>query len=311
MDGRGDACGPHHAAVLTSSLLTLGFIRGLPPLHDDPWQLRGPLWTNWQIAPTVLLGVIALAAGYLLAVGPLNRRRAGTAERPVRHDQRVSFLAGCVALLLALGPPLEDWAGLLVSGHMAQHLILMLLVPPLLLYGTPGWLLQSVLRWPLVARAGYILTRPAVAFVLSSLVVILWHLPVLYEASLRSEPVHVVQHQLFLVTALLVWWPLLGPMPEWPRPSPLVQCVLLVALTFPGAIVGSFLSLGEPGYYPYYTTVPRIWGLDLATDQQIAGLAMWVGGSVVYLLLITIVFFRWAAREEASDVLATGRNRSR
>lgn len=284
---------------------------GVPPepplLHGDPWLLRAPLWTNWQIDPTVLLGVFALAAGYILAVGPLNERRPGAAERQVSRRQRIAFLSGCAALLLALGPPLEDWTGLLVSAHMAQHLILMFVVPPLLLYGTPAWLLRPVLRWPLVARTGYILTRPIVAYALSSLVVILWHLPALYEASLRSEPVHIVQHQLFLVTALLVWWPLLGPLPEWPRPSPLVQCVLLVALTFPGAIVGSFLTLGEPGYYPYYTTVPRMWGLDLATDQQIAGLAMWVGGSVIYLLLITIVFFRWAAREEASDGLAAQR----
>lgn len=284
-----------------------GFIRGLPPLHGDPWLLRGPLWTNWQISPTVVLGIFALAAGYVLAVGPLNRRRANTVERPVRRGQRASFLAGCVALLLALGPPLEDWAGLLVSGHMAQHLILLFVVPPLLLYGTPAWLLRPVLRWPLLARTGYILTRSVVAFALSSLVIILWHLPALYEASLRSEPVHVVQHQLFLMTALLVWWPLLGPLPEWPRPSPLVQCLLLFALTFPGGIVGSFLTLGKPGFYPTYTTVPRMWGIDLATDQQIAGLAMWVGGSVIYLLVITIVFFRWAAREEASDVLAARR----
>ena len=289
---------------MTSALPLLGYIRALPSRHGDPWQLRGPLWTDWHIAPTVLLGVVALAAGYILAVGPLNRLRAGAAERPIGRAQRVSFLAGCVALLLALGPPLEDWAGLLVSGHMAQHLILMFVAPPLLLYGAPAWLLRPLLRWPLVARAGYILTRPVVAFALSSLVIIAWHLPALYEASLRSEPVHIVQHQLFLVTALLVWWPLVGPLPEWPRPSPLVQCVLLFALTFPGAIVGSFLTLGEPGYYPYYDTVPRMWGLDLATDQQVAGLAMWVGGSAVYLLLITIVFFRWAAREEASDALA-------
>ena len=269
--------------------------------HGDPWLLRGPLWTSWQISPMVLVGVSALAAGYILLVGPLEERRADAAQRPVSRRQRASFLAGCVALLIALGPPLEDWAGLLVSGHMAQHLILIFVVPPLLLYGTPAWLLEPLLRWPVVARTGYILTRAVVAFALSSLVLIAWHLPTLYEASLRAEPVHVVQHQLFLFTALLVWWPLLGPLPAWPRASPLAQCLLLVALTFPGGIVGSFLTLGEPGFYPTYTTVPRMWGLDLATDQQIAGLMMWVGGGVIYLLLITIVFFRWAAREEARE----------
>lgn len=281
--------------------LWLAFIRALPPRHGDPWLLRPPLWTNWQIAPTVLIGVFALAAGYILAVGPLNERRPDAAARPVARRQRLSFLAGCAALLVALGPPLEDWAGLLVSGHMVQHLILLFVVPPLLLYGTPAWLLEPLLRWPLIARTGYLLTRPLVAFVLSSAVVILWHLPTLYEASLRSEPVHVVQHQLFLVTSLLVWWPLLGSLPAWPRAAPLAQILLLVALTFPGGVVGSFLTLGKPGFYPTYTTVPRMWGIDLATDQQVAGLTMWVGGSVIYLLLVTVVFFRWATGEEAKD----------
>ena len=271
------------------------------PLHGDPWLLRGPLWTNWQMPPTVVLGVLILIAGYVLLVGPLTEQREDRDTRPISRRQRWSFIAGCVVLLLALGPPLEDWAGLLVSGHMAQHLLLMFVVPPLLLYGTPSWLLEPLLRWPIVHRVGYLLTRPVVAFALSSLVIVLWHMPALYEASLRSEPVHVLQHQLFLATSVLVWWPLLGPLPAWPRSSPLVQCLFLFALTFPGAVVGSFLTLGDPGFYPYYTTVPRMWGLDLATDQQIAGLAMWVGGSVIYLLLITIVFFRWAAREEANE----------
>ena len=272
-----------------------------PLFHGDPWLLRPPLWTNWQIDPTVLIGVFVLAAGYILATGSLRQRFPGSEDQPVSRRQRAAFLAGCAALSIALGPPLEDWAGLLVSGHMVQHLLLMFVVPPLLLYGTPAWLLQPLLRWPIVARAGYILTRPIVSFALGSLVIVLWHLPTLYEASLNSTLVHVVQHQMFLITAVLLWWPLLGPLPAWPRPSPLVTCFFLFALTFPGAIVGSFLTLGKPGFYPTYDTVPRMWGIDLATDQQIAGLLMWVGGGIVYLLLITVVFFRWASREESRD----------
>lgn len=276
---------------MTLSGFLLGRVPLLPPLHGDPRLLRGPLWTNWQISPPVLLGVFALAAAYVLAVGPLNEQRADVADRPVRRAQRISFLTGCVALLLALGPPLEDWAALLVSAHMAQHVILLFVVPPLLLYGTPPWLLAPLLRWPLVARAGYWLTRPLVTFVLSSLVLIAWHLPTLYDASLRSEPIHVVQHLLILGSSLLLWWPILGPLPAWPRPSPFVQILYLVALTLPCGFVGSFLTLGTPGVYAAYTTVPRMWGIDLATDQQIAGLTMWIGGSAFYLLIMTLVFF--------------------
>ena len=76
------------------------------PLHGDPWGLRGPLWTNWQIDPTVLLGEFALAAGYLLLTG--SRTAAGQLTSCRKRD---SFLAGCVAMLVALGPPLEEKAG--------------------------------------------------------------------------------------------------------------------------------------------------------------------------------------------------------
>lgn len=271
------------------------------PLHGDPWLLRGPLWTNWQISPPILIGIFLLITGYVFMVGPVNTARADAAQRPIRRSQRISFIAGCVVLLLALGPPLEDWAGLLLAGHMAQHLLLMFVVPPLLLYGMPEWLLEPVLRIPGAQRVGFVLTRPVVSFALAAAVIVIWHQPLFYEAALQAEPLHVVQHQMYIVTSLLVWWPLMGNLAAWPRPVPLVQCLFLFALTFPGAVVGSFLTLGEPGVYASYTKVPRMWGIDLATDQQAAGLAMWVGGSVVYLLLISVVFFRWANREEAKE----------
>jgi hypothetical protein len=85
------------------------------PLHGDPWLLRPPLWTSWQVDPTVLLGTLGLAAFYIFSTGSWNDKRKDAAQRPVTARQRVSFVAGCLVLLLALGPPLEDWAGLLVS----------------------------------------------------------------------------------------------------------------------------------------------------------------------------------------------------
>lgn len=276
------------------------------PLHGDPRLLRGPLWTNWQISPSILIGIFLLISVYVFMVGPVNASRADAAQRPIRRSQRMSFIAGCVVLLLALGPPLEDWAGLLLAGHMSQHLLLMFVVPPLLLYGLPGWLLEPLLTIPGVRRTGYLLTRPVVSFALAAAVIVVWHLPPLYDAALQAEPLHILQHQMYIVTSILVWWPLVGNLDAWPRPTPLVQCLFLFALTFPGAFVGSFLTLGEPGVYVSYRQVPRMWGIDPATDQQAAGLAMWVGGGVVYLLLITVVFFRWANREEAQELAGAG-----
>lgn len=270
-----------------------------PILHGDPRLLDGPMWTSWRIDPTIALGLFGLIAAYLAAVGPLNRRRPGFRGRTVTGRQRTLFVAGCATLLVALGPPLEDWSELLLSGHMAQHILLTMLAPPLLLLGTPEWLLRPLLRWRLVARLGYVLTRPLVAYALAGFAFVVWHVPTLYDAALRQEPVHILEHVVYLGTAMLVWWPIVGPLPEWPRLSPGWQCLYLAAQTLPGGVVGSFITVAAPGLYAPYEEVPRMWGLGVETDQQIAGLTMWVGANTVYLLLLTVIFFRWAGQEDA------------
>ena len=277
-------------------------IAALPPLHGGEPDPTGRLWSDWSVEPTVVLGVFGLIGAYFAAIGPLNRRRPGAEARRVTGGQTAAFLAGAATLLVALGPPLDDWADhYLLSAHMIQHLLLTLLAPPLLLYGTPAWLLEPLTRRPILNRVGYVLTRPLVAFLLASAAFAVWHLPILYEAALRAEPVHVLEHAVFLGTALLAWWPVLGPLPAWPRLSLPLQCLYFFAQTIPGAIVGAFITLADPGLYQPYDTARRIFGIGLATDQELAGLLMWVVTSTIYLLLITVTFFRWASREEAAE----------
>ncbi len=274
----------------------------LPPLHGGAGVPTGPLNSHWYLEPTIGLGIVGLIVAYLLWVGPLNRRRPGAAERPVTGSQIACFLGGCITLLVALGPPLDDWSDYyLLSAHMVQHLLLILLAPPLLLLGLPAWVLRPLLRWRLVARIGYFLTRAVPAFALSAAVTIVWHAPPFYDAALGSAPIHILEHQLFLASSLLAWWPVVGPLPEWPRLALPLQCLYLFLHTLPGGVVGSIITMAAPGLYEHYRDAPR-WGMSLATDQEVAGLLMWVGVSTIYLLLITIIFFRWAAQEEAKEV---------
>lgn len=272
----------------------------LPPLHVGAPDPTGPLHSDWNLQPTVVLAVFGLVAAYFYATRAGRSLAAG--DRPATPGQRATFLAGALTLFLALGPPIDDWSDhYLLSAHMAQHLLLTMLAPPLLLLGTPAWLLRPLLRWRPIAKLGYLLTRPLIASVIANAVFIAWHLPNLYEAALSRQSLHVLEHQLFLTTALLAWWPVVGPLPQWPKLSPPLQCLYLAAQTIPGQLVGAFITLAAPGLYAPYDTAPRIFSLGLATDQQIAGLLMWVGGGVAYLLLITVIFFRWAGREEAAD----------
>ena len=274
----------------------------VPVLHAGAGYPSGPLWTHWYLEPTVALLVVGLIAAYFLALGPLNRRYPGWEDRTATRGQKACFLGGVLTILVALGPPLDDWSGsMLLSAHMVQHLLLTLLAPPLLLLGLPGWMLRPLLRVPFVAWVGYRLTRSPIALLLPGLAFALWHLPVLYEAALEDKAIHILEHQVFLLTGLLAWWPLVGSLPEWPRLSAPLRCLYLFGWTIPGGLVGSIITLGEPPIYASYAAAPRMWGLGVATDQEIGGLLMWVGTNTVYLLLITIIFFRWAAAEEAKD----------
>ena len=267
--------------------------------ESDP---TGFLYSAWTPQPGILVGLFALIAAYVLLTGPLNRRSPGWEERTVSGGHKVAFYGGVLTLLVALGPPLDDWSDhYLLTAHMVQHMLLMLLAPPLLMVGVPGWMLVPLVRNPITNRIGFVLTRPVVAFGLASATLIGWHMPSLYEAALSSDLLHMTEHAMFFGTAVLAWWPVLGMVPGWPRISPPLQCLYYFALTIPGAIAGAFIVFSPPGLYRPYDMAPRVFGLDLATDQQIAGLLMWVGEGVIYLLLITVTFLRWANEQERAD----------
>ena len=257
-----------------------------PLLHAGGVDPTGWLWSDWNIEPTIAIGLLVLVAGYLYLT------RGDDAARPTTRAQKASFVAGAVTLFVALGPPLDDWSDhYLLLAHMVQHLLLILLAAPLLLHGIPAWMLKP-------------LTRNRVTNTIANAVFVLWHVPLFYEMALRSQPVHVFEHMTMLGTALLAWWPTLGPLPQWPRLALPLHSLYYFAMTLPSAAVGAFITFADPGLYAPYDTARRIFGIDLATDQQVGGLLMWVAVSVIYLLLITYSFFRWVAREEAADAEA-------
>jgi putative membrane protein len=283
---------------------------GIPILHVGGVDPTGPLWSDWNLEPTIVVGLLALVAGYLYLVR--RREAAGPRDQPapveIGQGHTGAFIAGALVIFIALGPPLDDWSDhYLLTAHMVQHLLLVLVAAPLLLYGTPAWLLEPLTRNRVTNTVGYWITRAVVAFAVANAVFVLWHLPMFYDAALLSQPVHVFEHATFLGTALLAWWPVLGPLPQWPRlPLPL-HSIYYFAMTLPGGVVGAFITFADPGLYSPYDTARRIFGIDLATDQQIAGLLMWVAVSAFYLLLLTVSFFRWVARDEDKDVVpATG-----
>jgi putative membrane protein len=261
-------------------------------------------WTSGEIHADVvfLVGVVALA--YALAW----RRGPRAAVR-----QPVWFATALLVLLVALNGPLHDLSDYyLFSAHMVQHLLLTLVVPPLLLAGTPRWMADAVVRrlgrvhglGELVRTA----TRPVPALTLYAVALIGWHLPGPYGAALEHHRVHVVEHLLLMATALVAWWPVLSPSILLPRLHYGAQILYLFAFGIPMTVVAVMITGAEHALYPFYAAAPRLFELTPLADQRLGGLIMWVPAGLIPLMTFTMVFFRWAAvetDEEDSDRRAT------
>jgi putative membrane protein len=256
--------------------------------------------TAWNWDPSIWIGTGLFAGAYLCAVGPLRRRFRSS--EPVARAQVIWFLTGAAVIFFALASPLDDLGDeYLFSAHMVQHVLLTLIAPPLLLLGTPGWLLRPLLRYPPAARAARLLTMPLIGFASFNAVFIIWHLPVLYEATLHSESVHIFEHLLFMATGVLNWWSVLSPLPELPRLSLPAQILYLFLDGLPMTALGALIVFSPAVLYPTYAAAPRITDLSALADQQVAGLIMWMPGGMIYLAALSIVFFNWLGREERAE----------
>ena len=230
-----------------------------------------------------------------------TRRRAG-----IGPGRLVAAAVGFTALGVALSDALHAAAHELFAAHMAQHLLLVSIAAPALLLADPFavtlWGLPA--RWrralgaPLVPghplrRALARATHPAVTWLAYVLVLWLWHLPALYDAALRSGPLHDLEHVLFVTAALLFWWPVLGAAPRLvPTPHPGIRVAYLVLGALQSAALGLLLST-QPGalYAPYALTAPA-WGLTGAEDQAWGGLLMWSVGAAVDMAAVLLVLAR-------------------
>jgi putative membrane protein len=265
------------------------FGRTLPPFD----------WRVWENHNSTIIGLAALGLLYLWAIGPY-RRRAGITE-PVGAGRILSFFTGLAIAFLALNGPIHDLSDYyLFSIHMVQHMMLTQLMPPLLLLGVPAFALRPLLRPRWVAATAGVLGRPVVAFALFTLSFAAWHLQPAYDLMMRNHNVHIFTHLQFMVTAVIMWWPILSPLPEFRlRHGP--QMLYLFLIGIPMMFVAALITLAEVVLYPWYSGAPRVWGLSPLDDQRLGGLIMWVPGGLFYWLAMTFVFFDWVRRERAAD----------
>jgi putative membrane protein len=168
--------------------------------------------------------------------------------------------------------------------------------------GTPGWMLRPALRSRVVERTARWLTHPFHTFAIFNVVLAAWHLPPLYNLAMAHHNVHIVQHLMFLVTAVLMWWPILSPLPELPRLAYPLQMLYLFLMSIPMSITAVYVAYADSVLYPAYATAPRIWGISPLQDQQIGGLIMWIPGGLFFFAVISVIFFRWQQRQGDESV---------
>ena len=289
---------------------------GAPPAPHD-------LWTAWNWQPIILLGMALSAILYARGVY-VFWRRAGP-NRGIRSWQVAAFATGFVALFAALIWPLDALGDALFAGHMAQHVVLVVVAGPLLVLGYP--LLAFLMALPTTPRRMLIgwwrrrrllrsvwafASGPLVTWILHTLAIWLWHIPALYQASVRSDLVHAAQHMSFLGTALLYWWALY---PAGGRGRLLYAAGILSVFTMAvqNGMLGTLLVFARVPFYPVYASSVGAWGLTLLEDQQLAGSIMRVGNTLAYVVaaigLLAAALHeseRVARRREQRDELLRG-----
>src|SRR6476660_465290 len=254
---------------------------------------------SWQPHPDVWLLVALFAVGYAVAINRLGPRLAPPGKPVVTRFQVASFTAGVIALWIASDWPIHDVAErYLFSVHMVQHVAYSIIAAPLLLIGTPAWLARWLLspRWLLAAVR--FASRLVPATILFNLVVIVTHTPVVVNAALEHALLHFGVHTLIFLSSIIVWMPLLSPLPEVPRLQPLGRLLFLFLQSVVPTVPASFLTFGAHPLYSFYDHVPRLFGVSALTDMPIAGVVMKIGVGVTIWLIIAILFFRWYNAEE-------------
>lgn len=262
----------------------------------------GTVLTRWLLDPFTVLGI--LLAGSLYAAGLIRVRRAG---RTVDRGAAVAFCAGLGVLVLALISPVDAYADVSFTVHMAQHLLLTLLAPPLLALGAPVTLalratspraarrLTRVMRGRVVA----FLALPVVGWLLFVGVPYAIHFSPLFDAALRSRPIHALEHTLWITAALIYWWPIVGRDPT-PHPMRYPTRLLSLFLAMPAmSFLAVAIYLAKAPLYATYASLPAPWGPGALASQQDAAVLMWLGGSLGMMAAMLIVAVAWKRDDEA------------
>ncbi len=259
----------------------------------------------WPVSPPLVFVAVA-AVLYWLG----GRRRVSRPEGYEQLGRTVAFALGLLAILIAVDSPLDPLADTLFAAHMAQHVLLLAVAPPLLVASAPWNRLWQPLplgfrrtvaravvqspRWRPLRTAAHALAHPLCAWTLLNVTMLAWHVPALYDFTLRSAWAHELEHTLFFLTGLLFWGAVFDSPPFRARLDWLWRAAFVTTGMLVGWVLALVLAFAPSPLYPAYAELThRPGGLTALADQQLAAGVMWVPGSLAYTVAIIVFFYRW------------------
>lgn len=264
-----------------------------------------PDWNEWTWTPGIVIPLIVTAILYAGGVWRMMRqpRRAG-----LTFKQPLSFAIGWISLSLALLSPVHELGEQLFWVHMAQHEILILLCAPFLVLGRPLWISLWSLPFPARKSVGRLvkgtafaaswgaITAPACTWILHAAALWIWHIPVLFDATLTSPAIHAAQHISFLGTGLLFWWTVLQD--HGGKLGYGIGSLYVFTTAIYTSLLGALLTFSQHSWYAPYAQTARAWHLTGLEDQQLGGLIMWVPGGTVLLAVTLVMMTKWLREAE-------------
>jgi cytochrome c oxidase assembly factor CtaG len=251
---------------------------------------------TWSLEPTVLIGVLALAAVYV--AGWRRGRLASERHRP-SVGRLLLFFGGLLVVLLALVSPVDGLGDQLLVMHMLQHILLLDIAPILLILGLTKVVLRPVTRrlQTVERRAGFF-AHPAFAVIAYAGFMWLWHIPAMYDLALNHSGIHAIEHISFAAGGTLYWWHILSPIRSRLRLGGLGPIMYMVATKLLVGLLGIMLAFAPHSIYPFYQHHPHYWGLAPGEDQSMAGLEMALEQSIVMGIALAWLFVRMLGESE-------------
>ncbi len=252
-------------------------------------------WFVWDFHESIAIGTAVLAAAYAWALRRWHPK-LGLPGIAATGAQKGCYYGGLAVMYLSLDGPLHHLADeLLFSAHMLQHMLLQLVWAPLLILGVPAWLWQALYELPGADRFARFISRPWPAFWAFQAAMWTWHLPRLYNLALEVHAWHIVEHLCFMVTAVVFWFVVIAPLPHLARSLPKRMAFIFLNMTAMKTL-GLILTMSSVIIYPFYISAPRVFGIDVLSDQQVGGMIMWMPGGGLMWFGVGRVFWLWVNR---------------